>query len=108
MPSNKDRNVVRARVFDPEGAGGEPPAILDGVPRVIRDQLSDEVVDELLGGAPTEQEIAGQGGVLAQLTQRLIERALEVELTDHPEGMSPIASRRVGPRTPATGRRRRG
>jgi putative transposase len=45
--------------------------------------LSDEVIDRLLAGARTEEEIAGPGGVLAQLTKRLLERALEVELTDH-------------------------
>ncbi len=45
--------------------------------------LSDEALDELLAGASTEEEIAGPGGILAQLTKRLIERALEVELTDH-------------------------
>ena len=44
---------------------------------------SDEVIDELLAGAKTEQEIAGPGGLLAQLTKRLVERAMEVELTDH-------------------------
>jgi putative transposase len=47
------------------------------------DQLPDEVVDQLLAGARTEQELAGPGGLLAALTKRLIERALEVELTDH-------------------------
>ena len=47
------------------------------------DRISDEVVDELLAGARTEQEIAGPGGLLAQLTKRLVERAMEVELTDH-------------------------
>jgi putative transposase len=41
------------------------------------------VIDQLLAGARTEEELAGPGGVLAQLTKRLIERALEVELTDH-------------------------
>ena len=41
------------------------------------------VIDELLAGARTEEEIAGPGGLLAQLTKRLIERALEVELTHH-------------------------
>jgi hypothetical protein len=45
--------------------------------------LSDEMLDELLAGASTEEEIAGPGGILAQLTKRLIERALEVELTEH-------------------------
>jgi putative transposase len=49
----------------------------------IRRKLPDEVVDELLAGARTEEEIVGPGGLLAQLTKRLVERAMEVELTDH-------------------------
>jgi putative transposase len=53
------------------------------VPDDIRGQLPDDVVDELLAGARTEEEIVGAGGLLAQLTRRLVERALEVELTDH-------------------------
>jgi putative transposase len=52
--------------------------------RVPSDQrISDQVIDELLAGASTEEEIAGPGGLLAQLTKRLVERAMEVELTDH-------------------------
>jgi hypothetical protein len=46
-------------------------------------KISDEVIDGLLAGASSEEEIAGPGGLLAQLTKRLVERALEVELTDH-------------------------
>jgi hypothetical protein len=46
-------------------------------------RISDEVIDELLAGALTEEEIAWPGGLLAQLTTRLVERAMEVELTDH-------------------------
>ena len=46
-------------------------------------RLSDEVIDELLAGASTEEEIVGPGGLLAQLTKRLVERAMEVERTDH-------------------------
>jgi putative transposase len=53
------------------------------VKRPDGDRISDEVIDELLAGASTEQEIAGPGGLLAQLTKRLVERAMEVELTDH-------------------------
>jgi putative transposase len=41
------------------------------------------VVDELIAGARTEEEIVGPGGVLAQLTKRLVERALQAELTEH-------------------------
>jgi putative transposase len=36
-----------------------------------------------LGGADSEEEIVGPGGLLSQLTKRLVERAMEVELTDH-------------------------
>jgi putative transposase len=46
-------------------------------------RLPDAVIDELLAGASTEEEIVGPGGLLAQLTKRLVERAMEVELTDH-------------------------
>lgn len=46
-------------------------------------RISNEMLDELLAGASTEQEIAGPGGLLAELTKRLVERAMEVELTDH-------------------------
>ena len=92
MPSTiSRRSIDRARVFDPRGAGGEPlgetPAtpseILGQVPDDIRRQLPDDVVDALLAGASTEEEIVGPGGVLSQLTKRLVERALEVEITDH-------------------------
>ena len=49
----------------------------------VKALLPDEVIDELLAGARTEEEITGKGGLLSQLTKRLVERALEVELTDH-------------------------
>jgi putative transposase len=92
MPSTtKNRSVYIDDVSDPQGAGGEPlgetPAtpseILDAMPGDLRGKLSDEVVDELLAGARTEEEIVGPGGLLSQLTKRLVERAMEVELTDH-------------------------
>ncbi len=91
MPSTKEVVPVSATVSARGGAGGEPlgglparpPGILDGVPDEIRRRLPDEVVDELLAGARTEEEIFGPGGVFGRLTKRLVERALEVELTDH-------------------------
>jgi putative transposase len=46
-------------------------------------RISDELIDELLAGASTEEQIAGSGGLLADLTKRLVERAMEVELTEH-------------------------
>jgi len=85
------KSFDRASFSDRSGAGGEPlgeppappPGILEGVPEEIRRQLPDEVVDQLLAGARTEEEIVGPGGLLSQLTRRLVERALEVELADH-------------------------
>jgi hypothetical protein len=59
-----------------------PPGVGD-LPRELRDLLPDEVVDELLAGARGEEEIVGPGGLLSQLTKRLVERAMEVELTEH-------------------------
>jgi len=46
-------------------------------------ELSDELLDALLAGAKTAQEIAGPDGLLGQLTRRLLNRALEAELTEH-------------------------
>ena len=46
-------------------------------------ELSDELVDALLAGARTAEEIAGPDGLLGQLTRRLLDRALEAELSEH-------------------------
>ena len=91
MPSITDRRSVRASALNQEGAGSEPsgeltappPGILDEVSDEMRRKLPDELVDELLAGARTEEEVVGPGGLLSQLTKRLVERAMEVELTDH-------------------------
>jgi transposase-like protein len=53
------------------------------LPDRVRELLPDGVVDELLAGAHGEEEIVGPGGLLSQLTKRFVERAMEVELTDH-------------------------
>jgi putative transposase len=53
------------------------------VPDDIRRLLPDEVIDQLLAGAKSEEEIVGPGGLMSALTKRVVERALEVELTDH-------------------------
>jgi putative transposase len=89
----------REPVGRPERTGGgapvaEPPAGPRGR------ELSPELVDDAVGragarrcvrqalGVPSdrrisEEEIAGPGGLLAQLTKRLVERAMEVELSEH-------------------------
>jgi putative transposase len=41
------------------------------------------LIDELLAGARSEEEIVGPGGLLADLTRRLVERAIDAELTEH-------------------------
>ena len=46
-------------------------------------ELSDELLDALLSGASTAQEIAGPDGLRGQLTRRLLNRALEAELSEH-------------------------
>lgn len=53
------------------------------LPVEVHERLTDGLIDELLGGARSEQEIVGPGGVLADLTRRLVERAMGAELTGH-------------------------
>src|SRR3954464_7997925 len=53
------------------------------IPDAVRARFADEVIDELLAGARTEEEIVGPGGVLAQLTKRLGGRGMSAELTEH-------------------------
>jgi len=63
------------------------PARLSSASRELADEvkvlLPDGLIDELLAGARTDEEITGPGGLLSALTKRLVERAMEVELTDH-------------------------
>ena len=64
------------------------------------------MIDELLAGACTEEEIVGPGGVLAQLTKRLVERALSAELSER-LGYEPHQEPPGGTATAATARPRR-
>jgi putative transposase len=61
-------------------AAGAP---VESLPAEVRERLSDELIDELLAGARSEEEIVGPGGLLADLTRRLVERAMDAELTEH-------------------------
>jgi putative transposase len=65
------------------GAGRRELAPRAGLAEEVKALLPDELIDELLAGARTQEEIAGPGGLLGQLTKRLVERAMEVELTEH-------------------------
>jgi putative transposase len=53
------------------------------LPAEVREQLTDAMIDELLAGRQGEAEILGSGGLLGDLTRRLVERALESELSGH-------------------------
>jgi putative transposase len=45
--------------------------------------LPDELIDELLAGARTPEEITGPEGLVQRLTKRLVERAMAAELSEH-------------------------
>ena len=64
------------------GAARRPDPDPEFVDRV-KELLPNELIDQLMAGARTGEEITGQGGLLSQLTKRMVERAMEVELTDH-------------------------
>ena len=57
------------------------PADLD--PEDLPPELSDELIDELLAGARTPEELTGPDGLLQRLTKRLVERAMAAELSEH-------------------------
>jgi putative transposase len=44
---------------------------------------TDQLIDNLLKEYQSPEEVIGEGGLLQQLTKRLLERALGAELTDH-------------------------
>ncbi len=75
--------VPRSAGDERAGVGDPPLAGLPGGGLLDRPEPSDELIDELLGGARTAQQIAGPDGLLGQLTRRLLERALEAEITEH-------------------------
>ncbi|MGZ5056153.1 MAG: IS256 family transposase [Methylobacter sp.] len=45
--------------------------------------VSNELIDSLLANYKKPEDLIGEHGILKQLTKRLVERALEVELADH-------------------------
>src|SRR5579872_2645599 len=78
-----ERSEPVGRVKRRAGAARRPPALRPGLAEEVKALLPDGLIDELLAGARTEEEVAGPGGLLSQLTKRLVERAMEVELADH-------------------------
>jgi putative transposase len=63
---------------------------------------TDELLDELLLDYRTPEDILGEGGLLKQLSQRLIERALAGELSHHlkPDPSFPEAANETDPPRP--------
>jgi putative transposase len=62
------------------------------LPEELRERLLDGMIDELIAGKRGEREILGQDGVLGEVTRRMVQRALEEELTEHlgyPAGQAP-------------------
>jgi putative transposase len=45
--------------------------------------ITDEMLDELIGNAKTQEDVFGQNGIIKNLQKRLIERILESEMTHH-------------------------
>ena len=55
----------------------------DELPDELRERLLDGMIDQLIAGKRGEREILGQEGVLGEITRRMVQRALEEELTEH-------------------------
>lgn len=45
--------------------------------------LSDEILDQLIGSAKTQEEVFGKDGIVKKFTKRLIERMMHAELEHH-------------------------
>ena len=45
--------------------------------------ISDRLLDELLSDYENPEDLLGEGGLLKELTRRLVERAMEAEMTTH-------------------------
>lgn len=45
--------------------------------------ISDKMLDELIGNAKTEKDVFGKGGLIKNLSKRIIERMLEAEMEHH-------------------------
>ncbi|RPN05247.1 IS256 family transposase, partial [Pseudomonas aeruginosa] len=45
--------------------------------------ITDELLDQLLANYQKPEDLIGTDGILKQLTKKLVERALDAELTHH-------------------------
>jgi transposase-like protein len=70
------------QMVDLDAVVGEEPA--DPAPAGGLDAIDEQLIDRLAGRAREGGlQLAGEGGLLAQLTKRLVESALEGEITEH-------------------------
>ena len=52
-------------------------------PKKPKGRFSDDLIDQLLANYEIPEDLTGKGGILKELTARLISRALEGEMTEH-------------------------
>ena len=57
--------------------------------------FSDELLDQILAGYTKPEDLTGKDGILKQLTARLVERALQTEMTDHFRRSRVLCPRRI-------------
>ena len=57
--------------------------------------IRDEVIEELLQGYRSPEDLLGEEGLFKELKKRLLERALGAELTEHHGSRDPGASARA-------------
>jgi hypothetical protein len=84
--ADEGREELIDALLDQLGAGR------DELPDELRERLLDGMIDELIAGKRGEREILGQDGVLGEITRRMVQRALQEELTEHlgyPAGHAP-------------------
>ena len=83
--SDQERRQLAETMVAEMAEGHELPGGFD-------EQLLDAMLGALIAGKRGEREILGSGGVLGELTRRLVERALREELSEHlgyPAGQAP-------------------
>jgi transposase-like protein len=91
MQKVTEKPSSRRRGRPPRRPGVEPDELPEAARDRLRELLPEEALQDALKGLDPE-EITGQGGLLSQLAGRVINAALEGELTDHlgyPPGQAP-------------------
>ena len=85
-------STMKSERHPEEGAGQPPEEVVDRLAELLPEGALDEAVRGL-----KPEELSGPGGLLAQLAGRVVEAALEAEMTEHlghppggvPQGVQP-------------------